>query len=187
MVEKLKIQRFDIVAEWLTRLLGGSGEAELAGVLISDKEGDLLQGKRIEQPAGNGSQHGVKIGLRTELAGELDQSGTVVVAITVKDVALQELLDPTADGLKDERRKQDQDQECRSGDGGGIEDDKNQSVEGAEHGKCRKGVDVALLENDVDVHQPVAGHRVGPCNGDEPKRKHGKAHEMRGYRTEQVG
>src|SRR5271169_4346184 len=118
MLQKLKVQRIRVVAKRLPRFLCGGREAELSSVFISDEEGDLLQRQRIQQPAGYGSQHRVQISLRTKLARKLDQRRAVIVTIAVKDVALQQFLDPAADRLKDECRKQDQDQERRSGNGG---------------------------------------------------------------------
>jgi hypothetical protein len=43
-----------------------------------------------------------------------------------------------------------------------------------------------LLENDIDVHEPVAQDRIGPGNGHQDQRQHRELHEAVGHDPQHV-
>ena len=62
----------------------------------------------------------------------------------------------------------------------------NQAVENPQHGQRRQRIDVAFLENDVDVHQPVAQNRVGPGERNQRQRQHRQVHGVIGRHAHHV-
>ena len=62
----------------------------------------------MQQPVRHRAQHLIQIGFRAQLARELDQRAPVVVAVLVEEIAVELLLQPVSNGLKDERREQNQ-------------------------------------------------------------------------------
>ncbi len=60
----------------------------------------MLDLQRLQQAFAHGTQRGVEIGFRTQLAREFDQSAAVIVPVLVK-VAIEAFLNPVADGLEE--------------------------------------------------------------------------------------
>ena len=73
--------------------------------LLGQEEGQVLDGQGLQQPLAHDGEHGVQIGLRAQLAGELHQRAAVVVAVAV-EMPVQPLLNPVADRLEQERGDQ---------------------------------------------------------------------------------
>ena len=70
-------------AEDRVRLRRSSGEEEY----------QVLDAQGLQQPLADDGEHGVQVGFRTQLAGELHQRAAVVVAVAV-EMPVQPLLDP---------------------------------------------------------------------------------------------
>ena len=62
----------------------------------------MLDGEGAKETVRDGAQHAVEVGFGAEFAGEFDEGAAVVVAVAIEDVAVQDFLEPVADGLEDE-------------------------------------------------------------------------------------
>src|SRR4051812_21645760 len=76
------------------------------GTRLLNKERHMPDGKRTKEAVSNGFEHHVKIGFRTQFPSEFDQRTPVIVAVLIKVVAVQLLLDPVADGLENKSRNE---------------------------------------------------------------------------------
>ncbi len=150
------------------------------------KERHVLDGKRMHQPVANRAQHFIQIRLRSQFAREFDQRPPIVVAVLIEEVTVQLFLQPVADRLKDEGGEQDQPDDGGRAQIFGAGEREDQSVENPEHHQRSQRVNVALLENDVDVHQPVAQNRVSPRQRHQDQRQHRHLLVMPGKRSEQI-
>ncbi len=151
---------------------------------MADREG-------LEQAVAHRSQHGVQIGFRVQLAGELHQRAPVIVAVPI-EVLVQPLLNPVADGLEQERGHQ------HHRDQAGVahileillhqaaerEDD---AVECRQHAHRGQRVGVSAPEEDIDIHQPVARDGVRQRQRDEPQRQYRKPHVLVGQHPQRIG
>ena len=72
---------------------------------IGEEESHMADRERLHQPVGHGLQHVVEVRFRVQLAGEFDQRAAIVVTVAV-EIAVEPLLNPVADRLKQERRDQ---------------------------------------------------------------------------------
>ena len=63
---------------------------------------------------------------------------------------------------------------------------KDQPVKDAQHHQRGQRVNVALLEDDIDIHQPVAQDRVGPGHRDQNQREHGHLLVMAGQSADHI-
>ncbi len=150
----------------------------------------MFNAESLKQALAHARDHGVEIGLGTELAGEFDQGAAVVVAVTV-EVFVEALLDPVADGVEQE--------------GGGQHDGHGDHVahvlevlfdqaaegedEGVESGHNAKGgerIRVAPAEDDIDVHQAVAHDGVGQGERNQHDAEHAHLHIGIGHRAHHV-
>jgi len=80
------------------------------------------------------------------------------------------------DRLEDERRDQDQDARGGRPDILQASHPENQPVEHGQHANGSQRVDIALLEDDVYVHQPVAHDGIRPGDRDQREREHRRVH-----------
>ena len=131
-------------------------------IIAGQEERHMLDGKRVHQPIANRAQHFVQICFRSQLARKLDQRAAVVVAVLIEEIAVQLFLQPVANGLEDERREQNQSDDRGRAQIFGAGEREDQAVENPQHHQRRESVNVALLENDIDVHQAVAQDGVSP-------------------------
>ncbi len=122
------------------------------------------------QALGEPVEHDVGI----QVAGEADQRAAVVVPVAVEraiDAPLQAVLDRLGQQNHDDRGEERDDpplirlaldERAARGAEDGDED--------RDAGGDRRGVDQQALEDDLDVHQPVADDRRGERHRDEPER-----------------
>ena len=165
----------------------GTAQLEAAGGVVLQEEGHVLDAQRAHQAVSHGFQHVLDVGLRTQLPGELDQRAAVIVLVLVKEVAVQQHLNPVADGLEDEGGHEDQRHHGRTGQFIQAAHREDQAVEDAEHGERGQRVDVALLEDDVHVHQPVAQDGVAPGERHQDQCQHRHAHHRARDHPQQIG
>jgi len=154
-------------------------QPEAAAVLLRQEEGHVVHRERVQQPLADAAQRAVEIHLRSELAREAEQRAAVVEAVAVEDVPVELLLDPVAQRLEDQRRNQHQQHHGRRAEFVAARERIDQQRHEAQHRERGQQIDVALLEDDVDVHQPVAQDRVGPGERDEAEKQHAQPHRLR--------
>ncbi len=148
-------------------------KAATGPIFAAEEEGDAVEAEGVEETVAQGLEHGVAVGFRAELAGEGDESLAIVVTVFIKDVAVHLFLEPVADGLKDEGGEEDEGDDGGGREIAGLGEREDEAVENAEDGEGGDGVDIALLEDDVDVHEAVTEDSVGPGDGDEGEGKDG--------------
>ena len=138
---------------------------EAALRFIPEERGDRANRQRADHAVGNGFEHFVEVRFGAEFAGEFDERAAIVVAVFVEVVAVEQFLEPVPDGLKDEDRDQQQDDERRSGEFADFTQREQDAEEDREHRERGHRVDKALLEDDVDIHQAIAEDGVRPHQG----------------------
>ncbi len=129
----------------------------------------------------------MQLGRRPQLARELDQRAPVIIAVLVEVIAVELLANPRPDRLKHERRDQDHEDHGQHRQLARAAHREQQPVEDPHHGQRRQRVYRAFLEDDVDVHQPVAQNRVSPRQRDEHERQHRPIHGGRRRYADRVG
>ena len=114
-----------------------------------------------------------------ERAAELDQRAPVIKPVAIEE-AIQTRLDPIAEGLKDKRGENDGDDIAgRAGGPSGLEqlaNQRSQTEVERHHSGRRHRVSQAALENNVNVHQPVADDGVSEAQRNQRQRKNRKLH-----------
>jgi len=125
--------------------------------------------------------------LAGELAGEVEEGAAVIIGLSIEDIAIQILLKPVADGLKDEGGDEDQDNYSSGRNLIDAAEAEEKAVENSENSECGHGVDIALLEDDIDVHEAVAEDRVSPGDGDEREAEDREFHDGVGSNAQGEG
>ena len=146
---------------------------------------------RLAHPGHQALGQSVEHDVGVQVAGKADQRAAVVVAI-----AVERAVDATLQAVLDGLGQQNHDDGGEEGDDpplirfalderttGGAEDDD----EDRDAGRHRRGVDEQALEDDLDVHQPVAHDGRSERDRDEPERNGGQFHRQRRIHTQSEG
>jgi len=64
-------------------------QAEPIVMVVRQEERHVLDGERVYQPVRHRAQHLVQIRFRSQFARELDQGAAIVVAVLIKEVAVE--------------------------------------------------------------------------------------------------
>jgi hypothetical protein len=86
----------------------GHVQTEGLRALIQEEERNVLDREGADQPVGDRMQHRVQVGLRPKLTREFNQGAPVIVLIFVEEIAVEQILDPTANRLEHEGRDHNQ-------------------------------------------------------------------------------
>jgi hypothetical protein len=141
-------------------------------VAVAEENRDAIHQQRARQPVHQRGQHLVEIGLRTQLASELDQRAPVVVACAVEEL-VELFLNPFPYRIEQQRGDHDgHHQAVGSGTGNArVHQFRNRGDTGevrAHDGRRRQRVGHAALEDQVHVHQPVAENGVAESQRQQP-------------------
>jgi len=147
--------------------------------------------KRLQQAVANRIQHGIQVGFRVQLAGELHQRAAIIVTVAI-EVFVEPLLNPVADRLEQEGSHQ------HHRDQAGVAhilevllhqaaEREHDAVERRQHANRRQRVRIPAPEENIDVHQPVARDGIGQGQRDERQRKDRKPHILVGQHPQRIG
>src|SRR3954454_12050431 len=121
---------------------------ELSCGLIPQKETNPLNRQRSLQPVRYFCQHVVLVSFRTQLTGKLNERQARIIAVAVKDPAVQLLLHPFTDRLENESGESNQNHKGWGRNRLGVEHHKHHAIERSDNGQRRQRVNITLLEDD---------------------------------------
>jgi hypothetical protein len=93
---------------FLAVAIEGFVKEEAGTLLAGEEECDVADRERVEETLADTAEGAVEIHLGAEFTGEDDEGAAVIVAVAIKDVAVQLLLDPITERLEDERGDEDE-------------------------------------------------------------------------------